>query len=317
VNVKNTIIAGNTAGTAPDCSAPLGLAINSQGYNLIGDATNCTGVGAGTHDITGVDAHLDVLAPNGNADGPTQTHALLGGSPAIDGGNPATPGSGGDACLAVDQRGIARDEPGDSLCDIGAYEAVPRPTTTTTTTTTSSTTTTTVTTTTSTTSTQSTTTTTAASTTSTTVVVTTTSSTTVTAPATTTTTTEPGCGATPPAATFVSIDCRLQALSAQLAGAAGLGKVAPKLMQSVDTATARKVDAESLCRASNLKKTKKRLQQAAKAMSQYAHRLSALNARKTIDPAVRQSFLSAGTPIQRDLGTLRGTVRCPDDAPPA
>jgi hypothetical protein len=324
VNVKNTIIAGNTddSGNAPDCSAPLGLGITSQGYNLIGDATNCTGVGA--QDITGVAAHLDVLAPNGNADGPTQTHALLAGSPAIDGGNPATPGSGGDACLAADQRGVARDQPGDNLCDIGAYEAVPRPTTTTTTTTSTSATTTTVTTTTTTTTstTQPTTTTVVASTstttssTSTTVTVATTSSTAVTAPA-TTTTTEPGCGAAPEA-TFVSIDCRLAALSARLAGASALGKLAPKLMHSVDVATAQKVDAEGLCRASNLKKARKRLQQAAKTMSQYAHRLSALNARKAIkDPNVREDFLSAGKSIQQDLGTLRGSVRCPDDAPPA
>jgi hypothetical protein len=32
---------------------------------------------------------------------------------------------------------------------------------------------------------------------------------------------------------------------------------------------------------------------------------------------VRKLFVDDGTPIQRDLGTLRAHLRCPDDAPPA
>jgi YD repeat-containing protein len=63
------------------------------------------------------------LQDNGGA---TLTHALLFGSPAIDAANPAAPGSGGNACDAVDQRGIARPADGDGngsvLCDTGAYE---------------------------------------------------------------------------------------------------------------------------------------------------------------------------------------------------
>ncbi len=61
-----------------------------------------------------------------NNGGPTLTHALLSTSPAIDKGNPATPGSGGNACDAVDQRSYIRPADGDTngsvLCDIGAYE---------------------------------------------------------------------------------------------------------------------------------------------------------------------------------------------------
>ena len=56
---------------------------------------------------------LGPLADNG---GPTQTHAVLPGSPAID----AIPA--GDCVVATDQRGIAR--PRDSGCDIGAFESL-------------------------------------------------------------------------------------------------------------------------------------------------------------------------------------------------
>ena len=51
---------------------------------------------------------------------PPATHALQSGSPAIDAGNPATPGSGGNACEPTDQRGVAR--PQGAACDIGAFE---------------------------------------------------------------------------------------------------------------------------------------------------------------------------------------------------
>jgi hypothetical protein len=32
--------------------------------------------------------------------------------------------------------------------------------------------------------------------------------------------------------------------------------------------------------------------------------------------ALRQGFVDEGAPIQQDLQTLRGAVRCPEDAPP-
>ncbi len=115
--LRNTIVAGNADPTSdPDCRG----ALTSGGYNLVGIVSpDCT-FSSGTADKTGtpaapIDPKLGALADNG---GPTQTHALLTGSPAIDAGNPATPGSGGSACPAADQRGLARN------CDIGAYELV-------------------------------------------------------------------------------------------------------------------------------------------------------------------------------------------------
>jgi CSLREA domain-containing protein len=118
VNFRNSIIAGNFSrnpfAANPDC---LGM-VNSQGYNLIGDPRGCD-FGLDPTTKTDVNPGLGPLQNNG---GTTLTHALLANSLAIDAGNPATPGSGGNACEIIDQRGIAR--PQGSACDIGAYEFV-------------------------------------------------------------------------------------------------------------------------------------------------------------------------------------------------
>ena len=113
VTLKNTIIAANQAPNHPDVvtEASAFPEILSDGYNLIGDGTGgeitpATGDQIGTEDAP-IDPMLEPLASNG---GPTQTCALLPGSPAIDLGDPAAP--------ATDQRGYNRvDAP-----DIGAFE---------------------------------------------------------------------------------------------------------------------------------------------------------------------------------------------------
>src|SRR5829696_8585973 len=85
----------------------------SRGYNLIGDG-NATAAFNQTGDTTGVSDHnLGDLADNG---GPTMTHALLTGSPAIDKGPPSTSCPPPD----TDQRGVSR--PQGSACDIGSFE---------------------------------------------------------------------------------------------------------------------------------------------------------------------------------------------------
>jgi hypothetical protein len=58
-----------------------------------------------------------------NNGGPTQTQALLSGSPAIDAGNPSGCTDGQGHLLKTDQRGMPRRNPEDTGgCDIGAYE---------------------------------------------------------------------------------------------------------------------------------------------------------------------------------------------------
>ena len=84
--------------------------ITSAGGN-IGTDGSCNLIAAGDQPATA--PLLGALDDNG---GPTQTHALLGGSPAID-------AAGAAACPATDQRGVSR--PQGAACDAGAYEREP------------------------------------------------------------------------------------------------------------------------------------------------------------------------------------------------
>ncbi len=114
LTIGNSIVAGNTATTSdPDVIG----AFTSQGHNLIGKTDGSTGwVGS---DLTGTIASpLNALmAPLANYGGPTETMALLPGSPAIDAGNNALIPSG----VTTDQRGLPRIVGG--TVDIGAFES--------------------------------------------------------------------------------------------------------------------------------------------------------------------------------------------------
>ena len=124
VSMKNTIIGQNGAG---DCTPSPG--ITSLGHNLDSDGT-CGLNGPG--DMSNVDPRLGPLAFNDTTGpGSTRTHALLAGSPAIDAGDNA-------GCPAADQRSLPRppdgNGDGNSVCDIGSFEAnavapTPAPTT--------------------------------------------------------------------------------------------------------------------------------------------------------------------------------------------
>jgi hypothetical protein len=102
--IKNSIIAGNTATSFPDCDS-----ITSLTYSLIGNTTGCK-IPAGTGNLLNVNPLLGPLANNG---GPTPTMALGTGSAAID-------AAVSFSCVPTDQRGVAR--PFGLGCDSGAYE---------------------------------------------------------------------------------------------------------------------------------------------------------------------------------------------------
>jgi cysteine-rich repeat protein len=111
ITMRNSLLAENTSttGNGPDCDG----FIVSEGYNLLSNATDCSGVTDGTkHDHVGDDPLLDPLGLKNNG-GPTRTIALLAGSPAINAGDDGS-------CKPLDQRGLSR--PQGTHCDIGAYE---------------------------------------------------------------------------------------------------------------------------------------------------------------------------------------------------
>ncbi len=122
VNLRNTILTGNLDPTTDpeynDWFCEGGSGVVSQGYNLLPPTADCF-VAAATGDQAAGDPGLSQLANNG---GRTLTQALLASSLAINSGHPATPGSGGAACPATDQRGVPRSLGGH--CDKGAYERV-------------------------------------------------------------------------------------------------------------------------------------------------------------------------------------------------
>ncbi len=110
LNLLGTLVADNftTGGFAANFQG--NYLPTSAGMNLDSDGS-CTLSGPG--DLSSVPAFIGPLQNNG---GPTRTHALLPGSPAI--GNGSCFDLNGNPIL-VDQRGVARGP----QCSIGAYEA--------------------------------------------------------------------------------------------------------------------------------------------------------------------------------------------------
>ena len=105
VTVTNSILYGNSRNC--ESGGNIGGSIVSGGHNI--EARNTCGFAA-AGDLINTNPMLGPLADNG---GPTRTRGLQPGSPAIDAGDDV-------ACMASDQRGVAR--PSGSSCDIGAYE---------------------------------------------------------------------------------------------------------------------------------------------------------------------------------------------------
>ena len=120
VNLKIADTILNAGGTYPNI-APGGM-VTSEGYNLASD--NASGYLTGPGDQTNANPMLGPLQNNG---GPTWTHALLPGSPAIDQGKLNLIAG---LSTNIDQRGLPRpvDNPnianavGGDGSDIGAYE---------------------------------------------------------------------------------------------------------------------------------------------------------------------------------------------------
>jgi hypothetical protein len=126
VTLNHSIVSGNTS-TGTGNEVWNNDTVNADDYNLFGDSsetdaqafdgfaptvpTDINATSDGTN--TALGDILDPLADNG---GPTETHALVPGSPAID----YIPT--GQCNVATDQRGVPRPQPTGGNCDVGAFE---------------------------------------------------------------------------------------------------------------------------------------------------------------------------------------------------
>lgn len=111
-----SIVAGNSTtetDNRKDCMAGTVVADHS----VVGAANGCGSLTDGADfNQAGLASDLldPVLGPLAKNGGPTKTHALLVGSPAI--------GTGGTCAKTTDQRGSVRPSPKGGACDVGAYE---------------------------------------------------------------------------------------------------------------------------------------------------------------------------------------------------
>jgi predicted outer membrane repeat protein len=134
LTLDDTILATNTSAVGPDVTRLVGTTLNAK-YSLIGNnaGSGLTEAPVGSPDLSGnliggpaTGIINPLLAPLANYGGPTFTHALSTGSPALEAGDPAPVGA-----PAFDQRGTPYtrvfdgDGDGTPRIDIGAYENHP------------------------------------------------------------------------------------------------------------------------------------------------------------------------------------------------
>ena len=124
VTLTNSVVSGNQGTEITN----VGSYVYANHFNLFGADGNAgvSGFTPGPTDIVPSVPLAQILGPLQSNGGPTQTHALLPGSPAIDAGDPDRCRDNSGALLLKDQRGVTRHVDGNNdglaRCDIGAFE---------------------------------------------------------------------------------------------------------------------------------------------------------------------------------------------------
>jgi hypothetical protein len=127
LTLNRSLIAGNQANFAPEIEN-VSSVVNANNFNLFGTDGDAgvTGFTPGPTDIVPGVSAAQIVGPLKFNGGPTQTHALVPGSPAIDAGDPGGCRDNSGALLLKDQRDFARhvdgNNDGSARCDIGAAE---------------------------------------------------------------------------------------------------------------------------------------------------------------------------------------------------
>ncbi|KAB2922938.1 MAG: IPTL-CTERM sorting domain-containing protein, partial [Candidatus Contendobacter sp.] len=118
LTLSNSILALSTGGVDAlvnqQRAGAAAATVTATDPNIVDTLSNLGGAVNGSGILT-TNPQLGAFADNG---GPTQTLALLTGSPAINAGTNA-------GCPATDQRGFTRPQPSGGACDLGAYEFAP------------------------------------------------------------------------------------------------------------------------------------------------------------------------------------------------
>jgi hypothetical protein len=128
LTLNNSLIAGNQAPVAPEIENDRSI-VTANNFNLFGSNGNAgvSGFVPGPPDIVPSVPLGQILGPLQKNGGPTQIHALVDGSPALDAGDPGGCRDSQGSLLGTDQRGFARhvdsNNDGAARCDIGAFEA--------------------------------------------------------------------------------------------------------------------------------------------------------------------------------------------------
>ncbi|MBS0571101.1 MAG: hypothetical protein JSS28_10865 [Proteobacteria bacterium] len=121
-SLSNSIVANNSSPSDSEfiCTAQSnGASSVTADHTLIEGSYACAGGSTFTGSISNILGQNPRLGPLAHYGGPTETLALLPGSPAIDAGDNGT-------CETTDQRGQVRpydgDKNGSAICDMGAFE---------------------------------------------------------------------------------------------------------------------------------------------------------------------------------------------------